>query len=146
MGFRLEAMLISGMIFVSSTKVEEYAYGLRVIGLPFAVSFALSLAFRLVPLFFSRIGTVVQAQQSRGLDLKNGNLFQRARKYVPLLVPIFVYAIRDTDLLSMALESKGFGMKGERTEFLSFPFLWRDYTILIALLIFNLASWLIPAP
>ena len=89
MGLRLEAMLVSGMIFVSCTKVEEFAYGLRTIGLPFAVSFALSLAFRLVPLFFTRIGTVVQAQQARGLDLKSGNVLQRARKYVPLLVPIF---------------------------------------------------------
>lgn len=146
MGFRLEAMLISGMIFVTSTKVEEFAYGLRAIGLPFAVSFALSLSFRLVPLFFTRISTVLQAQQARGLDLKTGNLLQRARKYVPLLVPIFVYAIRDTDLLAMALESKGFGMKGERTEFLSFAFVWRDYTILGVLVIFNLAAWLMPAP
>ncbi len=146
MGFRLEAMLISGMIFVSCTKVEEFAFGLRAIGLPFAVSFALSLAFRLVPLFFTRIGTVVQAQQARGLDLKSGNVLQRARKYVPLLVPIFVYAIRDTDLLSMALESKGFGMKGRRTEFLSFPFIWRDYAILGILLIMNLAGWLMPVP
>ena len=143
MGFRLEAMLVSGMIFVSCTKVEEFAFGLRAIGLPYPVSFALSLAFRLVPLFFSRINTVVQAQQARGLDLKNGNVWQRMRKYVPLLVPIFVYAIRDTDLLSMALESKGFGMKGSRTEFLSFPFIWRDYVILGTLLTFNLAGWLI---
>ncbi|MDE2728253.1 MAG: energy-coupling factor transporter transmembrane component T [Gemmatimonadota bacterium] len=146
MGFRLEAMLVSGMVFVSCTKVEEFAYGLRTIGLPFAVSFALSLAFRLVPLFFTRISTVVQAQQARGLDLKSGNVLQRARKYVPLLVPIFVYAIRDTDLLSMALESKGFGMRGRRTEYLSFPFVWRDYAILGLLLILNIAGWLMPVP
>ncbi len=146
MGLRLEAMLVSGMIFVSCTKVEEFAYGLRAIGLPFAVSFALSLAFRLVPLFFTRIGTVVQAQQARGLDLKSGNVLRRARKYVPLLVPIFVYAIRDTDLLSMALESRGFGMRSKRTEFLSFPFLWRDYAILGTLLSLNLAGWLVQIP
>ncbi len=144
MGFRLEAMLVSGMIFATCTKVEEFAYGLRAVGLPFAVSFALSLAFRLVPLFFVRIAMVVQAQQARGLDLQSGNVLQRARKYVPLLVPIFVYAIRDTDLLSMALESKGFGMRARRTEFLAFPFVWRDYAVLGLLLILNLAGWLLP--
>ena len=104
------------------------------------------LPFGSFPLFFTRIGTVVQAQQARGLDLKSGNVFQRARKYVPLLVPIFVYAIRDTDLLSMALESKGFGMRGRRTEYLAFPFVLRDYAILGLLLILNIAGWLMPAP
>jgi energy-coupling factor transport system permease protein len=143
MGFRLDAMLLSGMVFVSCTKVEEFAYGLRAVGLPFPVSFALSLAFRLVPLFFTRIGIIVQAQQSRGLDLQSGHVFQRAKKYVPLLVPIFVYAIRDTDLLSMALESKGFGMRGERTEFLIFRMAWYDYTILTCLLAANVLTWVL---
>tara|TARA_B100001105_G_scaffold196819_1_gene160632 strand:+ start:31 stop:780 length:750 start_codon:yes stop_codon:yes gene_type:complete len=143
MGFRLDAMLLSGMVFVSCTKVEEFAYGLRSIGLPFPVSFALSLSFRLVPLFFTRIGIIVQAQKSRGLDLQSGHVLQRARKYVPLLVPIFVYAIRDTDLLSMALESKGFGMRGERTEYLSFRMVWYDYAILAVLLFANIMIWIL---
>lgn len=141
MGIRLDAMLLSGMVFVSCTKVEEFAFGLRALGLPFPVSFALSLAFRLVPLFFTRIGIVVQAQQSRGLDLQTGHLLQRARKYVPLLVPIFIYAIRDTDLLAMALESKGFGMRGTRTEYLRFPFGWRDAAIIAALLAADVIAW-----
>lgn len=141
MGFRLDAMLFSGMVFVSCTRVEEFAFGLRAIGLPFPVSFALSLALRLVPLFFTRIGIIVQAQQSRGLDIHSGNILQRARKYVPLLVPIFVYAIRDTDLLSMALESKGFGMGGRRTEYLSFQVKWFDVAIISALLMANAAAW-----
>lgn len=143
MGFRLDAMLLSGMIFVSCTKVEEFAYGLRALGLPFPVSFAMSLAFRLVPLFFTRIGIIVQAQQSRGLDIHSGNIFQRLRKYVPLLIPIFVYAIRDTDLLSMALESKGFGMQGKRTEFLSFRFKRADVIVLCALVTANVMAWLL---
>ena len=142
MGLRLDAMLVSGMVFVSCTKVEEFAYGLRAIGLPFPVSFALSLAFRLVPLFFTRIGIIVQAQQSRGLDIHSGNVLQRARKYAPLLIPIFIYSIRDTDLLSMALESKGFGMQGRRTEYLNFMFRWLDFSIIILLLVANVAAWM----
>lgn len=141
MGIRLDAMLLSGMVFVSCTKVEEFAYGLRSLGLPFPVSFALSLAFRLVPLFFTRIAIIVQAQQSRGLDLSSGHIFQRARKYVPLLVPIFIYAIRDTDLLAMALESKGFGMRGPRTEYFRFRVGWRDYVIVTVLVVVNVVGW-----
>lgn len=142
MAFRLNAMLLSGMIFVTCTRVEEFSYGLRALGLPFPVSFALSLAFRLVPLFFSRIGIIVQAQQSRGLDLKSGNLVQRIPKYIPLLVPIFVYAIRDTDLLAMALESKGFGFRTARTEYLRFVFGWSDGLIIGMLITINTVIWM----
>lgn len=143
MALRLNAMLLAGSVFISSTRVEEFSYGLRALGLPFPVSFALSLSFRLVPLFFTRIGIVIQAQQSRGLDLGKGNLLQRARNYVPLLVPIFVYAIRDTDLLAMALESKGFGVGIRRTEYLTFAFGTVDVMILATLVSLNVVFWLV---
>ncbi len=138
MGIRLDSMLISGLVFLSSTRVEEFTAGLRKLGVPFAVSFALSLAFRLVPLFFSTTATVIEAQKSRGLDLESGNIFARLRKYVPLLVPIFVYAIRDTDMLSMALESKGFHPKRERTYYLEPVMRWADWMTLFLLALTNL--------
>jgi len=131
-------MLISGLVFLSCTRVEEFTAGLRKLGVPFAVSFALSLAFRLVPLFFSTTATVIEAQKSRGLDLESGNILTKLRKYLPLLVPIFVYAIRDTDMLSMALESKGFHPKGERTYYLEPVMRRADWAVLLLLAAMNL--------
>jgi len=117
MGIRLCAMVLAGMVFLSTTMVEEFAGGLRRLGVPFAVAFAFSTAFRLVPTVLAGATSVVQAQKARGLDLESGSIFSRLRKHLPLLVPIFVNAIRTTDLLAMALESKGFGSSG-RTEYL----------------------------
>jgi energy-coupling factor transport system permease protein len=114
-GLRLSAMVAAGMIFMSTTMVEEFAHGLRRLGLPYAVGFALAAAVRLVPTFLGSSAAVVEAQKSRGLDLESGNLFARLRKHVPVLVPVFVTAIRSTDLTAMALESKGFGAHHRRS-------------------------------
>lgn len=127
MGLRLGSMLIAGMILISTTMVEEFAAGLRRFGMPFSVAFAFSTAFRLVPTFLGSSASVVQAQKARGLDLESGHIFSRLRKHIPLMVPIFINAVRTTDLLAMALESKGFGSSRRRTEYLDLHMRWADW-------------------
>ena len=139
MGLRLDMMLICGMIFLSCTRIEEFTAGLNKLGLPFSVSFALSLAFRLVPTFAATTSTVVQAQKSRGLDLESGWILSRMKKHVPLLIPIFIYAIRNADLLAMALESKSFGLRKDRTYYREFKANLSDYTTIAFLVILNAA-------
>jgi len=137
MALRLDTMLICGVIFLSCTKIEEFTAGLNRLGLPFPVCFALSLAFRLVPTFAATASTVIQAQQSRGLDLKSGNLIQRIKKHIPLIIPIFIIGIRNTDLLAMALESRGFGFSRIRTSYTEFKVSWADYAVIVLLLLLN---------
>ena len=115
MALRLDGMLIAGVVLLSTTKVEDFTAGLHFLGIPYRMSFALTLAFRLVPLYFNNYEIILQAQQSRGLNISQGNIFSRLKKSIPLLIPVFVSAIRKTDQLAVALESKGFGYEGQRT-------------------------------
>lgn len=141
MSFRLAMMIISGMIFISCTNVEEFTWGLHKLGLPFRVSFTLSLAFRLVPTFAETAQTITQSQMARGLELDKGGFILKTKKYIPLIIPILAYAIRKTDLLAQALESKGFGTKGPRTHYLEFKTSMIDYSVvalLICLFIFSI--------
>ncbi|BBL80249.1 cobalt ABC transporter permease [Rubrobacter xylanophilus] len=115
---RIDNTIIAGMIFLSTTRNEEIAVGLVRLGIPYRFAFAVSTALRLVPTIAATGSTIGQAQRSRGLDLDSGNLLERIRKHVPLLVPVFVSTIRSTNTFSMALESKGFGAGRERTYFL----------------------------
>jgi energy-coupling factor transport system permease protein len=133
-GVRLDAMVASGLIFLSTTRVEEFTAALRRLGLPFAVSFAFSLAFRFVPTFVDSAHTIIQAQKSRGLDLESGGIFTRLRRHVPLMIPAIVGAVRTTDLLAMALESRGFGGSRTRTEYLELRARWADFAVLAGLL------------
>lgn len=140
MSFRLIMMIISGMIFISCVNVEEFTWGLNKLGLPYRISFALSLAFRLVPTFTRTAQDITQAQLARGLDLDKGGFITRTKKYIPLIIPILSLAIKKTDSLAQALESKGFGTPGTRTSYLEFKASIIDYLVvalLIWLLIFS---------
>ena len=137
MALRLNTIILAGLVFLSCTQIEELTWGLHKLGLPYVMSFALSLAFRLVSLFFQTTHTIVQAQKARGLDLDSGSLFRRIRKYTPLLIPVFVYAVRNADLLAMALESKGFGATSRRTYYLEYRMRWADYLALALLFLVN---------
>lgn len=132
---RIDTTIIAGMIFLSTTRNEEIATGLVKLGVPYRFAFAVSTALRLVPTIAATGSTIGQAQRSRGLDLESGNFIQRVRKFVPLLVPVFVSTIRSTNVFSMALESKGFGASGERTYFLQLAMHRRDALVLLIFIV-----------
>lgn len=133
MALRLGLMLFFGMVFIASTRIEELYYGLTRLGLPFAVSFALSLSFRLVPIFSETIKTILQAQRSRGLKV-TGGLLQRFKSYLPLFVPVFLSALRKVDHLSIALEARGFGAGIKRTSWIEYHLSARDYFFFFTIL------------
>jgi energy-coupling factor transport system permease protein len=109
-GLRLTIMLTMGLVFLACTRVEDIAAGLHRLGLPFTAAFSLTLAFRLLPLFAASASTIAEAQACRGLDLREGGLIRRTRRYLPLLVPLVLSSLRSADRLAVALESRGLGM------------------------------------
>jgi len=133
MAVRLNLMLFCGLVFLASTRVEEFTAGLIILGVPYSVSFALSLSFRLVPIFTDTAGTILEAQRSRGLDTEAGGPIQRIRTYLPLLVPVFASALRRTNQLAIALESKGFSAGRVRTSLREYRFRPSDLVFLLAL-------------
>jgi energy-coupling factor transport system permease protein len=138
------SMITAGMIFVSTTRNEEFVLGMIKLGLPYRVGFAISTALRLVPTIAASIVTIGQAQRSRGLDLDRGNLLDRIRKNIPLLIPVFVSAIRSANVFGMALESKGFGARPNRTFYLQTAYQKADYVLMLimgGLLVVHLSLW-----
>ena len=144
MAIKLATFLGVGVVFVSTTKIEEFAYALTRVGVPYKLGFTMTLAFRLVPVFLDAAMTVVQAQRCRGFNFDAGNLVQRARRYVPVIVPVFMGALRRADGMAMALEARGFQSGCERTAYEHFTFRISDAgALLIAVVIAGgyLALW-----
>jgi hypothetical protein len=71
---RLDTFLAVGILLLSTTRVEEVAYALGRVGMPYKAGFTLTLAFRLVPVFFDAALAVVEAQRCRGLEVSRGGL------------------------------------------------------------------------
>lgn len=139
-GIKFDIMIVSGMIFLSSTKIEEIALGLVKLKLPYRGAFAFSTAIRLVPMIVGTSYTITQAQKSRGLDLDSGNIIQKTKKYVPLLIPTLISVIRGTNVFAMALESKGFGYDNARTNYLEIKFGMNDYCLILLTVIIIIFS------
>ncbi len=115
---RLATFLAAGILFLSTTRVEEVAYALGRLGLPYTIGFTLTLAFRLVPVFFDAALSVVQAQRCRGLEFGRGGVVARLRRFVPIIVPVLIGALRRADRMAMALELRGFNSGRPRTTYL----------------------------
>lgn len=133
MGLRLNGLLMLGVAYVTCTRPEEFTWSLRRVGVPATMTLALSLTFRLVPMFAGTAHTVTQAQMARGLDFRAGGPLARLKRYVPLMVPVLAYAMRSADDLTRALESRGAGAASRnRTDYYEYAWTWRDTTMLIA--------------
>lgn len=139
MGLRLATFVAISLTFLSTTRNEELTNGLIRMGVPYPVAFAFSTTLRLVPTFVGAGATIVQAQVSRGLDLESGSVLRRVGKFIPQAVPLFIYAIRHTNLLAMALESKGFSPDSKRTFYYEPHMKRQDYILLLALFLILVA-------
>lgn len=135
MGLKLLGFLAVGVLFLATTKVEEFAYALTRLGVPFKLGFTMTLAFRLVPVFLDSTMTVVQAQRCRGFNFDEGNVVERIRRYVPVIVPVFIGALRRADGMAMALEARGFQSGKVRTALEEYRFAGADIVGVIAVLL-----------
>jgi len=135
-GLKVGSLVLASVLFLSSTKVEELAIGLSRLGLPYRLGFTITLAFRLVPLFIESALTIVDAQRLRGYDFDKGGPFERIRRYVPVMIPVFMGALRKANNMAMALEARGFGRLQAPSSFIEYHFHTRDavaFAFLIAL-------------
>jgi len=143
MGMRLLIMVWAGVWLLSTTTIEGLAQASQQLGLPSRVGFAFSLAFRWVGILLGAGVGVIQAQRSRGLDISSGSIVERIRKYVPLVVPLIGHALRQTNLLAMALESKGFHPTVHRSFHITGKMKSHDYAMLLCLgMLLGIAGWM----
>ncbi len=143
MGLRLLIMLWGGIWLLSTISVEELAQASQQLGLPSRAGFVFSLAFRWVGMLLGAGAGVVQAQRSRGLDVSTGGVLQRIRKYVPLVIPLIGHTLRQTNLLAMSLESKGFHPLATRHFYSTGKLGTKDYAVMsVMLILVGVSVWL----
>jgi energy-coupling factor transport system permease protein len=108
MSLRFLNMLLSGLLFLSITSIEDFFGGMIIMKVPYPFAFAVSLSFRLVMIFMTNAFTIVEAQRVRGNDITRGGLIKRIKAYAPLITPLILTGIKKAETLTLALESKGF--------------------------------------
>lgn len=117
MGLRLANVALLSMYYVFTTSPREIAMGLRGIGVPFSISYLLSLIFRFIPLVKNDLAIIREAQMVRGMSTSEGNVPERIRKYSYLLVPLIFNSLKRVQLIANALDAKGFRIRNSQHRF-----------------------------
>ena len=92
----------------------------------------MSIALRFIPTLIEETDKIMSAQKARGADFETGNILQRARALVPILVPLFISAFRRADELAVAMECRCYHGGEGRTKLHVLHYQTRDYLVLLA--------------
>ena len=118
--------------------LERLLSPLRVIHFPaHELAMMMTIALRFIPTLLEEADKIMKAQAARGADFETGNLLQRAKAMVPLLVPLFISAFRRAGELAMAMEARCYHGGEGRTRLHVLKMQKNDYAalLLMALLI-----------
>lgn len=87
--------------------IEKLLNPLKVIKFPaHELAMMMTIALRFIPTLIEEADKIMKAQTARGADFETGNIFNRAKNMIPLLVPLFISAFRRADELAMAMEAR----------------------------------------
>ena len=129
-------MLISGTFLLTYTTspialtdgLEKLLSPLKVIKVPVhELSMMMCIALRFIPTLIEETDKIMCAQKARGADFETGNLLQRAKALVPILVPLFISAFRRADDLATAMECRCYQGGEGRSKMKMLRYTRRDY-------------------
>ena len=87
----------------------------------------MSIALRFIPILLEETDKIMKAQMARGADFESGNIIQRVKNMVPLLVPLFISAFRRANDLALAMEARCYHGGEGRTQMKPLRYQARDY-------------------
>lgn len=114
MAIRLVLLIIGTSLLTLTTSPIELTDGIeyllspfKKIGLPaHELAMMMTIALRFIPTLLEETDKIMKAQMARGADFESGNIMNRAKALIPLLVPLFISAFRRADELAMAMEAR----------------------------------------
>jgi len=117
-------------ILIFTTSQRDLVRALVKLGLRFDFGLALAIALRFFPAFGTIMESVIDAQRARGMEFEKGNFLSRSKKYVAVMGPAIVSALRTADTLSLALQSRAYGARRDRTYLRELRMRGKDYAAL----------------
>ncbi len=121
-----------GMIFLLTTNPSEFAASLNRAGISYKASYALSLTLRYFPDMIRNYQDIAVAQQSRGLDLsKKEKIGTRVKNTMNICIPLIFSTLDRIELISNAMDLRGFGKHKKRTWYVARPLRRGDWGAII---------------
>lgn len=103
------------------------------------IAMMMTIALRFIPTLLEETDKIMKAQSARGADFDTGNLVQRAKSFIPVLVPLFISAFRRADELATAMEARCYRGSEGRTRMKQLKLTGLDLRLTFFTLIFMAA-------
>ncbi|MCR5625580.1 MAG: energy-coupling factor transporter transmembrane protein EcfT [Lachnospiraceae bacterium] len=95
----------------------------------------ITLAIHFIPLLSDEAEKIKEAQMSRGMDFESGNVIQRIRKMLPIVVPLFATSIKRADDIALAMDARCYNSGDRRTELRSFKMKVSDVLVILVFVV-----------
>ena len=120
---RLVLLIIGSSVLTLTTTPIQLTDAIEYILKPFKrigvpaheIAMMMTIALRFIPTLLDETDKIMKAQQARGADFDTGNLMQKAKSLIPILVPLFISAFRRAEELAMAMEARCYHGDEHRT-------------------------------
>ncbi len=145
---RLMMLIIASSLLTLTTTPIQLTDGIEYLLKPFGkigvpyheIAMMMTIALRFIPTLLDETDKIMKAQQARGADFETGNLMQRAKALVPILVPLFISAFRRAEELATAMEARCYRGGAHRTKMNQMAFGTADYGATALCVVFLLAE------
>ncbi len=132
------------LLFVMTTDPSEFASSLNKIGVSYKIAYAVSIALRYIADIQTDYQNISQSQQARGVELsKKAPFNKRIKGIASIAVPLIFTSLDRIDVISNAMDLRGFGKKDKRTWYVSKPFQKTDWIVMAGTLILSAAAIII---
>ncbi len=135
MAFRLIFLVLGSSLMTLTTTpnqltdaLEKLLRPLRHLHVPVhEIAMMMSIALRFIPILVEETDRIMKAQMARGADFESGSVLQRLRNMLPILVPLFVSAIRRANDLALAMDARCYHGGDGRTKMHPLRYQGRDF-------------------
>lgn len=111
---RIAVIVMASLLFLFSTKLSDFSRALTISGLSSGLVYLIVSPIYMLPDFADRIHRIRESQQSRGLDIE-GNILTRIKALFPLVAPLILGALVETESRALVLETRAFNANGRRS-------------------------------
>lgn len=122
----------SGLAPLKRLKVPVHEIGLM-----------LSMSLRFVPTLMDDTTRIMNAQRARGVDFNEGNIIQKVKSVIPILIPLFASSFKRADALATAMEARGYQGGEGRTKYRVLEWKLADTVAILVMIALGVALYLL---
>ncbi|MCI5919342.1 MAG: energy-coupling factor transporter transmembrane protein EcfT [Roseburia sp.] len=129
------------LMFILTTNPSEFAASMNKIGVSYKISYSIAIALRYIPDVQADFTKIKHAQEARGIEMSSkAGLIDRIKNVSSILFPLIFTSMDRIDVVSNAMELRGFGKNKKRTWYSGKKLSSKDITVIVVVFVFAVVS------